>query len=126
MTPFQEAVIKVVRAVPKGQVVSYGQVAAYVGLPRAARQVGWILRGMDTADVPWWRVINNAGRISIKGNVSETPQTQKDHLEAEGVVVTSDYRIDMDQYQYVANPEALRSFDLDPAYIQMLITKYHI
>ena len=51
--------------IPYGRVVSYGQVAAYVGVPRGARQVGWTLRRLEDIDIPWWRVINNEGRISI-------------------------------------------------------------
>lgn len=90
-----------VKEVPEGRVVSYGQVAAACGSPRAARQVGWMLRLLDGNNtVPWWRVINNLGYISIKGNVISTPLAQKKFLEAEDVKVTDDFKIDIEKYRY--------------------------
>jgi methylated-DNA-protein-cysteine methyltransferase-like protein len=52
--------------IPKGRVATYGVVARLAGRPGAARTVGWALSALphDT-DVPWWRVINSAGRISL-------------------------------------------------------------
>jgi methylated-DNA-protein-cysteine methyltransferase-like protein len=59
------------------QVVSHGQVAAYIGTPRAARQVGWAMRSLEgTPSFPWWRVLNSAGRLTIKGNQFNTAQLQ--------------------------------------------------
>ena len=46
MSKFKDGVIKVVNLIPYGKIVSYGQVALYLGLPRAARQVGWVLNGL--------------------------------------------------------------------------------
>ena len=67
MSKFKEKVIEVVSLIPFGKVVSYGQVALYIGIPRAARQVGWMLNRMEgDVQIPWWRVVNNQGRISIK------------------------------------------------------------
>src|SRR5438105_160774 len=67
-SPFKQKIIEVIRLVPHGKVVSYGQVAAYVGVPRAARQVGWILNQSEgKLDLPWWRVVNNKGYLSIRG-----------------------------------------------------------
>lgn len=98
---FKEQVIALVRKIPRGKVVSYGQVAAAVGQPRAARQVGWALHTLDGDDsVPWWRVINNEGRISIKGNMMSTPLAQKNFLEAEGIIVSEDFKIEIDKYRY--------------------------
>ena len=98
---FKEQVIEVVKKIPKGKVVSYGQVAAECGSPRASRQVGWMLHGLDgNNSVPWWRVINNGGYISIKGNIMSTPLAQKNFLESEGVVVSKDLKIDMEKYRY--------------------------
>ena len=86
---------------PPGKVVSYGQVAAYAGTPRAARQVGWAMRSLEGApDFPWWRVLNNAGRITIKGNQFATARMQKELLEAEGVQVGQDFTLDMSRYRY--------------------------
>ena len=70
MLSFKEKVILVVSKIPYGKVVSYGQVAAASGHPRAPRQVGQILKTLDIRylEIPWWRVINNQGIITIKGN----------------------------------------------------------
>lgn len=109
MSRFSEAVLRVIRSVPSGQVVSYGQVAAYVGVPRAARQVGGILRTHDEQDVPWWRVINNAGRISIK-NMFHGADEQKARLMHEGVQVSADYTINIDKYRWLASEEQLQKW----------------
>ena len=98
---FKQRVIAAVEAVPKGKVVSYGQVAAACGSPRAARQVGQVLRYLEwESPVPWWRVINNQGRISIKGNMYATPGLQKQLLQKEKVIVTNDMKIDIEVYRY--------------------------
>ena len=98
---FKEKVMSAVIAVPKGKVVSYGQVAAACGSPRAARQVGWMLHTLDGNNlVPWWRVINSAGFISIKGNLMSTPLAQKKFLEDEGVAVSEDLKIDIEKFRY--------------------------
>src|SRR5581483_5888883 len=101
MTRFQDAILRVVRTVPVGKVVSYGQVAAYVGMPRAARQVGWAMRSMEgTPDFPWWRVLNNAGRITIKGNQFNTAQLQKELLEAEGIEINQAFELNIERYRF--------------------------
>jgi len=127
MTVFQEAVLAVVRLVPSGKVVSYGQVAAYIGTPRAARQVGWAMRSMEGApDFPWWRVLNNAGKITIKGNQFNSAQLQKELLEAEDVAVSSTYELDMARYRFRADAETLQMLKLDPAYIDHVLSRYSI
>ncbi len=80
--------------------MTYGQVAAAAGSPRAARQVGGVLRVCDGEHVPWWRVLNAAGVISIKGNIYATPILQKQLLEAEGVAVSAQYMVNLRQCQY--------------------------
>lgn len=125
MSRFKDAVIQVVQSVPKGTVVSYGQVAAYVGVPRGARQVGWILRSMEeTIDIPWWRVINNAGRISIKGNKYNDARMQRKLLESEGVEIYEDYTLAIEKYRFIADDKLLKKFQLDDEYIDTLHKKY--
>jgi len=125
MTLYQEAVLNVVRSVPVGWVVSYGQVAAYVGTPRAARQAGWAMRSLSgTPDFPWWRVLNNAGRISLQEGWDATPQIQQKHLEYEGVEFTSELKLDIERYRYRADKETLLSFKLDPEYVDTVLSKY--
>lgn len=66
MNPFYHRIYRVVKHIPKGRVATYGVVARLAGRPGAARTVGWALSALahDT-DIPWWRVINSAGRISL-------------------------------------------------------------
>ena len=82
--------------------VSYGQVAAACGYPKAARQVGGILRAADIADgkIPWWRVVNNQGTISIKGNWTATKELQKELLIREGIKVSKGFVLDINRYRY--------------------------
>lgn len=82
--------------------MSYGQVAAAAGSPRAARQVGGILRHYDGDDsLPWWRVVNNTGTISIKGNFIATPERQRELLLKEGIKVNSEYNLNIDKYRFI-------------------------
>ena len=95
---FQQAVWALVRRVPRGRATSYGALAAFLGAPRAARGVGGALSALppDTA-VPWWRVINRNGEISIKG-APGLPVLQRTLLEAEGVVFDERGRVDFERY----------------------------
>ena len=80
---FRAAVYALVRRVPRGHVVTYGQVAALLRRPRSARAVGGaIARCPD--DVPWHRVVNAQGRISRRRQ-SSGMLTQRIRLEQEGV-----------------------------------------
>ncbi len=99
---FKKKVIDFVKKIPKGKVASYGQVAAAAGSPKAARQVGGILRNIDFAGTifPWWRVINNHGIISIKGNWTATKESQRELLIKDGIKVTKDFKIDMKKYRW--------------------------
>jgi len=68
VNPFYHRIYRVVRHIPKGRVATYGLVARLAGRPGAARTVGWALSALpEDADVPWWRVLNAAGRISLSG-----------------------------------------------------------
>lgn len=127
MTVFQEAILRVVRLVPPGQVVSYGQVAAYVGTPRAARQVGWAMRSLEgTPDFPWWRVLNNAGKITIKGNMYNSAQMQKELLEAEGVPINDQFELDIERYRFRPDAATLERLKLDPEYLSSVLAKYDL
>jgi methylated-DNA-protein-cysteine methyltransferase-like protein len=64
--PFTRAVRDIIRSIPRGKVVSYGQIAAMAGDARQARQVAWILHSSSEKDgLPWHRVIGARGRISL-------------------------------------------------------------
>ncbi len=59
-------IIARVRDIPPGTVASYGQIAELAGIPRGARQVGYALKNLPKgSDVPWHRVVNSAGKISL-------------------------------------------------------------
>ena len=82
----RERVLAVVRAIPRGRVATYGQVALLAGAPRAARQVGGILhRSAGLDDVPWQRVVNASGGISTHKVGAGT--LQEALLRSEGVEV---------------------------------------
>ncbi|MDQ3239617.1 MAG: MGMT family protein [bacterium] len=127
MSEFKDKVLSIIFSIPEGTVVSYGQVAAMSGVARGARQVGWILNKSEgTAGLPWWRVINNSGRITIKGCEFNTPLLQKQMLEHESVIVSDDYTIDMNKFRYRPGVSILQSFGLDDEYIERLSLKYDL
>lgn len=89
---FQE-VWETVRRIPRGRVATYGQIARLLGKPGGARTVGWAMRALpDGSDIPWHRVINSAGRISLQNRAREL---QRRLLESEGVLFESSGRVDL-------------------------------
>ncbi len=97
---FYERVWGVVGEVPRGRVVTYGQVAVVLGAPSAARAVGYALRALppDT-DVPWWRVINAKGGISLRGRGAGA-DLQRELLEGEGVAFDAADTVDLRVYRW--------------------------
>ncbi|MBE3110524.1 MAG: MGMT family protein, partial [Acidobacteria bacterium] len=93
-SPFTREAKRVIRAIPRGRVATYGQIAALAGRERAARGVAWVLHSSsDAAGLPWHRVINGRGGISLgRGRGFEE---QKKRLVAEGVVVGLGGRVDL-------------------------------
>ncbi len=81
MTPFEEAVARVLAGLGPGEVVTYGEVAAEAGRPGAARAVGRFLAASGDSQ-PWWRVVTTSGRL-VPGHQIEHAR----RLEAEGVAV---------------------------------------
>lgn len=124
---FKQKVIEVVRNVPFGTVVSYGQVAVMIGVPRAARQVGWILNSTEgNTDLPWWRVVNNVGYLSIRGTKVNDKELQAKLLRAEGIEVSEEFRLDMKVYRFKPNYEFLKQMQLTDEYITMVMEKYSL
>ncbi len=75
----------VVRRVPRGRVATYGQVAALAGIPNGARQVGYALHALeDGSTVPWHRVVNAQGAISLRSGTGHD-RIQRARLEREGI-----------------------------------------
>lgn len=90
---FREDVYALVAQIPKGKVMTYGQIAALVGHPRAARQVGQIAH-FGPSGLPWWRVVNKQGGLA--GAYTNGGRTEhKRALVADGVVVSDEYKCDV-------------------------------
>lgn len=88
-----------VQAIPPGYVATYGDVARAAGLPGLARFVGYALRQLpEDTSIPWHRVLNSQGRISIPAG-SEGFYEQGQRLIAEGVTVNQG-RIDLRRFRY--------------------------
>ena len=93
---FFEKVHVLVRHIPPGRVASYGQIARLLEQPHAARTVGWALRAVSAeSGIPWQRVLNSAGRISLSSPQGMAEQRRL--LEAEGVVFEGD-RVNLKRY----------------------------
>ena len=94
MQTFTKNVVAVIQAIPEGKVTSYGRVAALAGNPRGARQVSRFLHSLsEKYDLPWHRVVNASGRISLpKGRGYEQ---QRALLEDEDVVFSKFRTIDL-------------------------------
>lgn len=95
---FPRRVWPIVAAIPEGYVTTYGEVAKLAGSPRAARQVGGVLKRLpEGSTLPWHRVVNRYGAISLSG---PDLQRQRQALLAEGVVVSGSGEIDLNRYRW--------------------------
>ena len=94
-----ERVYGYVKTVPCGKVVTYGQVAAAIGAPRCARQVGWALHvNPEPGVIPCHRVVNREGRLA-PAFAFGGEAVQASLLEAEGVEVVGGY-VDLNKYRW--------------------------
>ena len=90
----------VVQQIPRGRVATYGQVAQLARLAGRARQVGYALHALSAeSDLPWQRVVNSAGRISLRAEPG-VDHLQRILLEAEGVTFDESGRISLKEYQW--------------------------
>lgn len=99
---FYTAVYRFVTKIPKGKVVTYGQVAALLGLPGAPRAVGSALRNLPlplSKKVPWHRVINASGGISLGGDVIRAEE-QRWLLENEDIEFNRRSKVDLKKYRW--------------------------
>ncbi|WP_449554235.1 MGMT family protein [Lelliottia amnigena] len=96
---FPQRVWQIVASIPQGFVTTYGDVARLAGSPRAARQVGGVLKRLpEGSTLPWYRVVNRHGEISLTG---PDLQRQRQALLSEGVLVSGKGQIDMKKYRWV-------------------------
>lgn len=94
-------ILQVVALIPYGKVASYGQITRMAGLPKHARLVGYVLKHLDSAaEIPWHRVINSQGKISLNKLNESGENVQRLKLVAEGVMVIGD-KINLKQYQWM-------------------------
>lgn len=94
-------VYAVVRRIPAGRVATYGQVARLAGLPRHARLVGYALHALpDASPVPWHRVVNAKGAISLRGDGAGHDVLQRLMLRREGVRFRRDGTLPLDEYRW--------------------------
>lgn len=97
---FFKEVYEVVKKVPAGKVITYGEVAFACGKPRASRQVGWALHdNPEPGVIPCHRVVFKDGSLT-KGFAFGGVEVQKALLESEGVEVSSDFKVDLKKYGY--------------------------
>lgn len=97
MQEFTKIVLEIIQQIPRGKVMTYGQIASWADSPRSARQVARILHGMSEAyNLPWHRVINKQGKISLTGVPGST---QRALLEREGIVFKNN-KIDLSIHQW--------------------------
>ncbi|SET22335.1 MGMT family protein [Thorsellia anophelis] len=81
---YKNIVLQIISSIPQGKVASYGEIAKLAGKPNGARQIGFILKNLPkNTTLPWYRVVNSHGRISLTG---ENYTRQYTYLINEGVI----------------------------------------
>ncbi len=96
---FSQKVRDTVRSIPRGKVATYGQIALYAGNHRAARQVARLLHSSSRKyNLPWHRVVNGQGKISLPPEAGG--EEQRTRLKREGVEFSAAGRIDFKRYQW--------------------------
>ena len=102
--PFDQRVLDVVALIPRGRLATYGQVADWIGAYGCARQVGWALRRLPLpSDLPWHRVVNARGCISMSLSREGSDWMQRDLLLAEGIPVDEQGRLPLKRFLW--NPQ---------------------
>lgn len=102
-----ETYYAIIRGVPRGRVMTYGDVAHYAGRRGHARRVGYALFTLSDRRVPWWRVVNAQGGISHRPRDGRPDDVQRTLLEAEGVEFDAAGRLDLARYRH--RPEGVEA-----------------
>lgn len=103
---FDRRVCQTVSRIPRGQLATYGQIAELIGAYGCARQVGWALRRLSLpSSVPWHRVVNARGRISMSLSREGSDWIQRELLIEEGVPVDGEGRLPLGQHLW--RPDAM-------------------
>lgn len=94
-----QLILQVVALIPYGKVATYGQIAKMAGLPKHARLVGRVLQQVEDKYLPWHRVINSQGKISLSKLDAQGDNLQIIKLQAENIVVNAG-KINLKLYQW--------------------------
>lgn len=97
MNSFSHRIIEAVKKIPPGRVATYGQIAMIAGNPRASRLVVWVLHtASERENLPWHRVVNRNGKISLRRGSGY--EMQKRLLQEEGITFDTDETIDFNEF----------------------------
>lgn len=100
-----QRILSVVRLIPSSMVASYGQVADLAGLPKRARLVSKVLKSTNEKDIPWHRVVNSQGKISIPAS-SPSHRLQLSLLRDEGIEIKG-IRVNMKKHRWQPSIDTL-------------------
>lgn len=109
---YRERVFGLVRQIPVGHVMTYGQIAELLGEGYTPRTVGYVMHGADTENVPWQRVINSQGKCST-GKMTIPVNLQQSMLEQEGIAFDAKGKCSLNEYLWW--PEGYEPKDVQPS-----------
>ncbi|HEX3143431.1 MAG TPA: MGMT family protein [Pyrinomonadaceae bacterium] len=104
---YRERVYQIVRRIPRGRVMTYGQIAYMLGEGYTPRTVGFVMHGADESKTPWHRVINSQGKCST-GRIVLPADKQQRLLEREGVKFDAAGRCDLKEFLWKPKRKAVR------------------
>ncbi len=100
-----DAYYAIIRRIPEGRVMTYGDVARAAGYAGRARRVGYALACCGDPSLPWWRVINAQGRASRSNGRSIGADEQEHHLRHEGIAMDARGTVDLARYRFIIDPD---------------------
>ena len=99
-----DAYYAIIRRIPEGRVMTYGDVARAAGYAGRARRVGYALARCGDPSLPWWRVINARGQASRSNGRSIGADEQEHYLVREGIAMDDSGTVDLTRYRFVIDP----------------------
>jgi alkylated DNA nucleotide flippase Atl1 len=119
-TTFRARVQAVVALIPRGRITTYGLIAAALGDPRKAREVGWVMYALPEGHrLPAHRVVNREGRLSgawafgpAHRPSADGDSRQHERLRAEGVRFLAPDRVDLDTHLWLPDPNLVDALDV--------------
>lgn len=100
-----DPVYEIVKRIPRGKVMNYGQISELLERRLSAQAVGWALHSCPLG-LPWHRVVNASGRCFTDGTGAHPPGLQRALLEAEGIEFGRDGALDLERYRYWIKPRS--------------------